>query len=113
MAAETTTADRVAELKQQMPLRTYEVTFVDGRRQRLQATQVNMPRREALTRNTGMVEFYAPIDPEGDTGWCGRLVLAAHLGSVVVGVRDLDADITEVAKPTFWSQLLDALTFRR
>jgi hypothetical protein len=120
MTTETTATDRMAELKQRMPLRTYEVTFVGGRRQRLQATQVNMPRREALARNTGMVEFYAPIDPEGDTGWCGRLVLAAHLGTVIVQIRDLEADIAEVwtaevkvVKPSFGSRLLDALMWRR
>lgn len=113
MNTETATTTPANDLKKQVPLRTYEITFASGRRQRVRATRVSMPRTEALARSTGMVEFYAPIDPDGDTGWCGRLVLAAHLGTVVMEIRDVDADITTArsTKAPFGRRLLDALTW--
>ncbi len=101
------------------PLRTYEITWWSGRRETLQATQVNMS-RESFTDRPGVVEFYGPLDRGKGKGRCGRLLLAARLGTDITQIRDRGADIAQVwtaevtvVKPTFWSRLLDAMAFRR
>jgi hypothetical protein len=69
--------------------RTYEVTWDNGKRQRLEeVTAVYVSRG-----NSVVVSFYGPL-PEG--GWAGRLLLSAVMGASVVAVRDVDADIQTV-----------------
>jgi hypothetical protein len=109
-----TTPDEMAESLRRYPLRSYEVTFVDGRRQRLLATKVSMPYADTSHH---FVEFYGPADPASHMSRAGRLLLAGKLGTVIVAIRDLDADIAEVwtaavtVKRSFRQRLLDALTF--
>lgn len=117
MNTEATTPEDLAESIRRLPLRHYEITFASGRRQTLYATQVNMPKYDFTGRGPNMVEFRGPLDPASHLGRAGQLVLAAQLGSVIVQIRDLDADIADVwtatvtVKRSFWQRLLDALTF--
>lgn len=114
---ETTTPENLAESVQRFPLRHYEITFASGRRQTLYATRVTMPKDDFTGRGPNMVEFRAPLDPESHLGRAGQLVLAAQLGTVIVQIRDLDADIADVwtatvtVKRSFWQRFLDAFTF--
>jgi len=109
---ETTTPENLAESVRKSPLRHYEITFASGRRQTLYATQVNMPKRDFMGRGSDMVEFRGPLDPESHLGRAGQLILAAQLGTVIVQIRDLDADIATVTvKRSFWQTFLDAFTF--
>jgi hypothetical protein len=116
---ETTTPDNLAEAVERYPLRSYEVTFTDGRRQRIFATVVRMPRSDFMSRGTGVVEFYGPIDATSHLGRAGRLILAAQFGTVIAAVRDSDIEITDIdpigapVQHTFGRRLLDALTFTR
>jgi hypothetical protein len=120
MDTETTTPAALAEAKCRLPMRRYEVTFADGRRQRLEATRVQMPRNDFMSRGNGMVEFRGPVDSESHLGRAGRLVLAAQLGSVVVKIVDLDADIADVytalvtvKQPSFWERTVRAIGWQR
>ena len=117
MYDETTTPEALAESVRRLPLRHYEVAFASGRRQRLYATQVNMPKSSLTGHGPNMVEFRGPLDPESHRDRAGQLVLAAQLGTVIVQIRDLDADIADVytakvtVKRSFWQRFLDALTW--
>lgn len=110
-----TTPENLDAAMRRLPLRYYEVTFANGNCQRLFATQVHMPRREAMGRSDGLVRFYAPVDPDSHMSRAGRLVLAAEWGTGIVQIRDLDAYGTETettpVERTFWQKLRDALTW--
>lgn len=70
------------------PLRTYEITWADGRRERLEATKVQLP-----VGGNGVM-FWGP---DGN-GWAGRLLLSGVLGAGIVAVRDVDAGIETVSE---------------
>lgn len=75
--------------------RTYEITWFDGRCERLEATQVHVPSKTGGYGSGNVIMFYGPMGLPDGSSWAGRLLLSAVMGAEggIVAVRDVDADI--------------------
>lgn len=96
-----------------LPARTYEIVWADGRREELEATRVETHWGDLGRGRASAVEFWGPLGLPDGTGWCGRLLLVAVVHpSAVVSIRDIEATRPEFeAEPPSWWQRLVAKAF--
>lgn len=82
--------------------RTYEITWSDGTRRRLEATQVHTGRHNRSGHQGNFIEFMGPMGLPDGSGWAGRLLLTGTISTApggIVSVRDVDVTMPFVTAP--------------
>lgn len=77
--------------------RTYEVTWSDGRKQLVTATQVHTGLQTGYAgQSANVIQFMGPMGNEDGTGWAGRLLLSGVMSTGrggIVSVRNVGVDM--------------------
>jgi hypothetical protein len=80
--------------------RTYEITWSDGSRQRLTATQVHTGGHTGHGQRSNVIEFMGSMGLANGTGWAGRLLLTGVMSTGpggIVSVRDVGVEMPFVS----------------
>ena len=79
---------------------TYEVTWSDGSKRLVTATQVHTGRHTGYGQRSDVIEFMGPMGLPDGTGWAGRLLLTGIMSDGlggIVSVRDVDVEMPVVS----------------